>query len=212
MKYKVTFLLDKSNLWFERHLRKYSFKLKKKYIFKISTNPKNIKEQDIVFPLSYTKILPEKFLNKNKLILIAHESKLPKDKGFAPVQYQILRNQKKINISLIKAIAKVDAGPVYFRDVFKLDGKELSDEIRIKQAQARLKIINRFLNKYPKVKCVKQKGNGNFNKRRKPEDSKLDINKTIKSQFNLLRICDNDLYPSFFNYKNQKYIIKICKP
>ena len=211
MRYKVTFLLDKKNLWFEQYLKKYSFKFGKKYMFRISKNPKNIKKQDIVFPLSYTKILPKKFLKKNKLTIIAHESRLPKNRGFAPVQYQILKNQKKIYISLIKAVEKVDAGPVYLRDSFKLDGKELSHEIRSKQAEARLKIINIFLKKYPKVKCVKQKGNRNFNKRKKPIDSKLNINKTIKSQFNLLRICDNELYPSYFKYKNQKYIIKIFK-
>ena len=47
MKYKVTFLLDKSNLWFEKQLRNYDFKLKKKYVFKISKNLKTIKNQNI---------------------------------------------------------------------------------------------------------------------------------------------------------------------
>ena len=75
-KYKVTFLLDKSNLWLEKQLKSYNFKLNNKYIFKISKNPKNIKNQKIVFPLSYTKILPESFLNKNELVLIAHPMSL----------------------------------------------------------------------------------------------------------------------------------------
>ena len=57
-KYKVTFLLDKTNLWFEKQLMNYDFKLSKKYYFKFSKNPKEIKNQHIVFPLSYTKILP----------------------------------------------------------------------------------------------------------------------------------------------------------
>ena len=60
-KYKVTFLLEKSNLWFEKQLKNYDFKLNKKYKFKISKNLNNIKNQNIVFPLSYTKILPESF-------------------------------------------------------------------------------------------------------------------------------------------------------
>ena len=107
-KYKVTFLLDKSNLWFEKQLKNYNFRLNSKFIFKISKNPKNIKNQNIVFPLSYTKILPESFLQKNELILIAHSSKLPKDKGFAPLQYQILRNKNKVYMSLIKATKEVD--------------------------------------------------------------------------------------------------------
>ena len=73
-KYKVTFLLDKTNLWFEKQLMNYDFKLSKKYYFNFSKNPKEIKNQHIVFPLSYTKILPESFLKNNELVLIAHPS------------------------------------------------------------------------------------------------------------------------------------------
>ena len=210
-KYKVTFLLDKSNLWFEKQLKNYDFKLNNKYIFKISKNPNNIKNQNIVFPLSYTRILPESFLQKNELVLIAHPSKLPKDKGFAPLQYQILRNKNKVYMSLIKAVKEIDAGPIYFQNSFVLNGTELSDEIRNTQGIQFLNIIKKFLIKYPKVKSKKQIGKGNFNKRRYPKDSQLDINKTIKQQFNHLRINDNELYPSFFYYKGQKYIIKIFK-
>ncbi len=210
-KYKVTFLLDKSNLWFEKQLKNYNFRLNNKYIFKISKNPNNIKNQNIVFPLSYTKILPESFLQKNELVLIAHSSKLPKDKGFAPLQYQILKNKNKVYISLIKAAIEVDAGPIYFQNFFVLNGTELSDEIRNIQGMQILNIIKKFLMKYPNVKSKKQTGKGNFNKRRYPKDSQLDINKTIKQQFNHLRINDNELYPSFFYYKDQKYIIKVFK-
>ena len=210
-KYKVTFLLDKSNLWFEKQLRNYNFKLNNKYIFKISKNQNNIKNQNIVFPLSYTKILPKSFLQKNELVLIAHSSKLPKDKGFAPLQYQILNNKNKIYMSLIKAAKEVDAGPIYFQNFFMLDGTELSNEIRNIQGLQFLKIINKFLIKYPNVKSKKQTGKGNFNKRRYPKDSQLNLNKTFKEQFNHLRINDNELYPSFFYYKGQKYIIKIFK-
>ena len=210
-KYKVTFLLDKSNLWFEKQLKNYDFRLNNKYIFKISKNSNNIKNQNIVFPISYTRILPESFLQKNELVLIAHPSKLPKDKGFAPLQFQILRNKNKVYISLIKATKEVDAGPIYFQNSFVLNGTELSDEIRNIQGIQFLNIIKKFLVKYPKVKSKKQIGKGNFNKRRYPKDSQLDINKTIKQQFNHLRINDNELNSSFFYYKGQKYIIKISK-
>ena len=63
-------------------------------------------------------------------MLIVHPSKLPKDKGFAPLQRQILRNKNKIFVSLIKAVKKVDAGPIYLQNSFMLNGTELYDEIR----------------------------------------------------------------------------------
>ena len=85
------------------------------------------------------------------------------------------------------------------------------NELRSKQAQGRIKIIKKFLKKYPNIKSFKQKGKSNFNRMRNSNDSEININKSIKSQFNLLRICDNERYPAFFKYKNHKFILKIFK-
>ena len=210
-KFKVTFLLDKSNNWFHSFLKKNTFKSIKKFSFKIEENYKKIKEQDIVFILGYGKLLPETFLKKNKLNLVIHESKLPKDKGGAPIHYQVLKNKKKIYISLIKASMKIDSGDIFLIDSFNLKGIELMNELRSKQAQGRIKIIKKFLKKYPNIKSFKQKGKSNFNRMRNSNDSEININKSIKSQFNLLRICDNERYPAFFKYKNHKFILKIFK-
>lgn len=206
---KVTFLLDKNNDWFHEHIKNYNFKFKKKYSFSFRENYRKIKNQDVVIILGFGKILPKNFLNKNKLNLVVHESKLPLDKGGAPVQYQVLRNKKKIYTSIIEAISKLDSGNIYIRTFFKLNGTELMDEIRKKQAFARLNIIKTFLRKFPNIKSKKQKGRSTYNKIRAPKDSQLNINKSIKSQFNLLRICDNDRYPAFFVHKKKKFLIKI---
>ena len=210
-KFKVTFLIDKSNDWFEPFLRNFQFKLGNKYRFQIKEDYRKIVSQDLVFILGYGKLLPESFLKRNYLNLVLHESKLPADKGGAPVHYQVLKNKKKIYLSLIKANMEIDSGDIFLMDKFNLDGTELMDELREKQAIGRLKLIKKFLRKYPTVRLRKQIGKGNFNRRRTPKDSKININKSIKSQFNLLRICDNKRYPAFFNYKNQKYILKIYK-
>ena len=114
-------------------------------------------------------------------------------------------------MSLIKATNDVDAGPIYLQSSFVLNGTELSDEIRKIQGDQILKIIKKFLINYPKINLKNQKGKGNFNKRRHPKDSELNINKNIRQQFNHLRINDNEKYPSFFNFKGKKYIIKIYK-
>jgi methionyl-tRNA formyltransferase len=208
-KYKVTFLFDKNNLWFYKTFKAHKFNFKKKFTFKITKNATNVKNQDIVFPLCYTKILKEKFIKKNKLVIIPHPSKLPAHKGFAPLQHQILKDKKIIHFSLIKAVEKVDEGPICLQTKFKLKGTELNDEIREIQGKELIKIITKFLSRYPKIKFYKQKKGGNFNKRRYPIHSELNINKTIKEQFNHFRINDNENYPSFFKYLGKKYIIKI---
>ena len=38
---------------------------------------------------------------------------------------------------------------------------------------------------------------------------KIDVDKSIKSQFNILRTRDNQKFPAYFYYQNKKYILKI---
>jgi len=211
MKYKTTFLLDKKNKWIEIYLKNFNFKLNNKFSFKITNNYKTIKKQDLVFVLSYTKILPDSFLKRNKLTLVVHSSKLPKDRGFAPLTYKVLQNSNIIFFSLFQVVKKVDSGNIFLRTKLKLNGTELYDELRKKQAETILNLIKKFLFKYPLIKSSVQSGKTNYNKRRYPRDSELDINKNIKSQFNLMRVSDNEKFPIFFYHKSVKYILKIFK-
>ena len=210
-KIKVTFLLDPKNNWIEKNIKKNFLLIKKKIQFKITKNYKKVSKQNIVFILGYTKILPNSFLKKNNLNLVVHESNLPKGKGFAPVQWQVIKNQNKIPICLIEANEKVDSGPILAKSFFSLKGNELNSEIRLKQAIATIKIIKNFLRKFPIVRKRNQVGLSTFYKRRNPKDSLLDLNKSLKNNFNLLRVVDNLNYPAYFIYRGKKYILKIYK-
>ena len=69
--------------------------------FFFTSNLSKIKNFEIVFILGYTKILSNTFLKKNRFNLVVHESNLPLGKGFAPVQWQILENKKKLIFALL---------------------------------------------------------------------------------------------------------------
>ena len=47
--------------------------------------------------------------------------------------------------------------------------------------------------------------------KRTPEDSKLDLNKSIKDQFNILRVSDPARYPAYIINKGYRYEINIKK-
>ena len=55
----------------------------------------------------------------------------------------------------------------------------------------------------------KQIGEGFFYPKRRAKDGELDISKSIKDNFNLLRIGKNEVWPSFFFYKDKKFLLKI---
>lgn len=209
-KIKVGFLFDKTNNWIFEDVKNYNNEInKKKYSTKYSYNPIVFKDFEIVFIINYTKIISDKLLNKIKLPVVVHASDLPKGKGFAPLIWQILEGKNHINISMIKAVKQFDSGPIIFKEKLKLNGHELYKELRSKLAKIILKLIKKLLLDYPKIKYNQQNGKSTFYRRRYPKDSRLNINKNIKSQFNLLRTCDNEKWPAYFNYKNKKYIIKI---
>lgn len=210
--YKVTFLIDKSNDWILYHLKQSDkFISDNKFTFRISHEPKEIFDQDIVFILGYTKILDKDFITKNKLNLVIHESDLPQGKGFAPVQWQILENKNEISICLIEAIEDVDSGDIVFKSSFTLDGYELYDEIRLKQAAGTFDTVFNFLIVYPNFTRIKQSGKTTFYPKRGRKDGKINIEKSLREQFNLLRIGNNEEWPSFFCIDGHEYVLKIFK-
>ena len=68
-----------------------------------------------------------------------------------------------------------------------------------------------FIDNYPNINHFDQNGDESFYPKRTKKDSELNVSKTIKEQFNLLRVCDNEIYPAFFYINEKKYIIKIYK-
>jgi len=212
-KIKVAFLLDKSNNWLETDTKDFIKNLKKsKYQFKIYFRYKDIRNYAIVILLGYTKIIKSDLLINNKINLTVHESNLPENRGFSPIQYQILNKKNTITTCLIRLRKEVDSGEIYEKSKIKFHGGELYDEIRTKQSKNTFNLVSNFLKKYPKNrKTLQKKGKSNFLKKRKPKDSELNICKSIKDNFNVLRISNNDSWPAFFNYKNRKYIIKIFR-
>ena len=144
-KTRVAFLFDKRNNWISNFIKRDKFKrYNKKFSFNFFENKNKVKKFDIVFILGFTKILNKKFLQQNKLCLVIHESKLPLGRGFAPVQWQILKNKNKITVCLISINEKIDQGDIILKSIITFRGDELSDEIRFKQATASILLIKKF--------------------------------------------------------------------
>ena len=127
--------------------------------------------------------------------------------------WQILEGKSEIPVTLFEAVEKVDGGPIYARDLIRLEGHELGGELRELQAAATFRLCRNFLNSYPAVITTKEEqcGQESFYDRRYLEDSELDTRKSIAELFNLLRVVDNESYPAFFDYRGSRYVFKIEK-
>ncbi len=201
-------ILTSPNQWFVSYVEKLNQEIVNSQIF--FDHKKMNGNYDVVFILSYYKIIEQEYLNNNKHNIVIHASALPNGKGWAPMFWQILEGKNKITFTMFEASNGVDDGDIYMQKIIILSGYELNDKLREKQANFIIDMCVEFLDNYEKYKLsTKQAGDESFYKKRTAKDSELDINKTIKEQFNLLRIVDNNTYPAFFYKDSKKYIIKI---
>lgn len=209
---KIQILIDSEKSWYNDYVDELSSEIKKLAhdVILIKTK-EDIKQGDILFLLSCVKLLPEKYRKLNKHNIVIHAADVPRGRGWSPTTWQILEGKNIIPISVFEAEEEVDSGVVYLKDKIILDGTELIDEWREKLSKKVNELALRFVKSYSNIKSSEQIGESTFYEKRTPDDSELDINKTIKNQFNLFRVVDNERYPAFFKYKGNKYIIKISK-
>jgi methionyl-tRNA formyltransferase len=144
---------------------------------------------------------------------VVHESDLPQGKGWSPLTWQILEGKNRIPVTLLEAADRVDSGPIYNQHWIEFKEHELIDELRAEQAKATNALCHWFINNFPESaqQARNQIGEESFYKRRRPQDSALDPNKTIAEQFNLLRVVDNERYPAWFSLEGNLFKIKISR-
>ena len=170
-------------------------------------------EFDFCFMLSYSKMVNKAQLSRSNHNLVVHESALPRGKGWSPLTWQILEGESRIPITLFEANERVDSGRIYLQRFLCYAGDELVDELRKRQGEVTIEMCLEFVHNYPDIlrRGIEQKGDESFYPRRGLEDSRLDVDKTIREQFNLLRVVDNEKYPAFFVVDGVKYYLKIYK-
>ena len=208
---KITIISDKSS-WMNKYNELLVKKLKKINIkSRIIYDYKNIKKNDLLFIFSYSKKIPLRYLKLNKYNIVAHGSNLPSGKGFSPITWEILKNKFFFYISFFQANTKIDDGNIFLKEKFSIKKTDLLEDWRKIVGKIIIKNAFQLSQNIGNFKAKSQVGKSTFYRRRRPEDSELNINKSIRNQFNLLRTVDNKNYPAYFLHEGQKYIITIKK-
>ena len=145
-------------------------------------NVSQIKKGDIVFYLSCGEIVPDDILSRNKHNLVVHESALPHGKGWSPLTWQILEGKNEIPITLFEAEESLDSGKIYIIERMHFNGTELVEDLRQKQGEYTIKMCVSFVEGYPGIisRGKEQSGRSSYYRKREPDDSKLDLDKTIR--------------------------------
>ena len=206
----ITFLVDNQNSWIMPFATRMLDELRGHgHEVHLVHDQKDIVPGDCAFFLGCEKLVGKDVRAKNTHNLVVHESALPRGKGWSPLTWQILEGKNDIPVTLFEAADDVDSGVIYMQEVIHFQGHELNDELKRQQGEATVRLVRAFVDVYPNIAGKSQHGQESFYPRRTPKDSELDPGKTIREQFPLLRVVDNERYPAFFRHAGKKYILKI---
>lgn len=168
---------------------------------------------EFLFLVSCTDIINQYIRSRFRHCLVLHASDLPKGRGWSPHIWEILNGNNILTLSLLEAEDKVDSGRIWLKTNIYLDGSELYGEINSKLFSAEVELIQRAVNQHETIIPYDQDSSISpyYFPKRVPEDSRLDSNDSILNQFSLLRVCDSERFPAFFELNGQRYVLNLKK-
>ncbi|MBI1245706.1 MAG: methionyl-tRNA formyltransferase [Alphaproteobacteria bacterium] len=171
----------------------------------------DVRSGGIAFFLGCLRLTRPEIIARNFRNLVIHAGDLPRDKGFSPWTWSILRGQNRVPVCLLEAAQAVDSGDIVYKEWIEFDGHELVDEIRDRIGNAHVDLCARFMSEPSPLPGVPQSGEPTLLRRRGPEDSRIDPTLPLAEQFDLLRVVDNERYPAFFEHRGHRYMLTIRK-
>jgi|GEM_PF-688275 len=209
---KKIFLVVDNDSWILPYARRLTDQIVKRgHICELVRSDLAYDSADVVFFLGCMHLVPSWRLKKSRMNLVVHESSLPKGRGFSPLSWQIAAGAKNITVSLFEAVPNLDSGVIYTQQTLRFQGDELNPELRSAQGECTIGLCLDFIDGKNFPLGRQQTGEASCFKRRTPSHSRLDVNKSIHEQFNLMRVADNERYPLFFSMCGHDYIIHIEK-
>jgi methionyl-tRNA formyltransferase len=114
---------------------------------------------------------------------------------------------------MLEAEDKVDCGRIFRKAFIRVPKHALWDEINHLLFTSEVEMMNYAIQNYGLVAPQPQvdSEDATYFRKRSPLDSQIDPNKSIAEQFDLMRVCDPNRFPAYFEHLGQRYILKMEK-
>lgn len=167
---------------------------------------------DLALCLSYPRLVPAPLLEVPRFgVFVPHASDLPSGRGWAPVNWALIREDPQLWLTTFRAVAACDAGPIY-----RKSSAPLTPTDTIETAYAKVMDLMRDhirslvleLRAGAALQLTPQVGSGTWNPRRTPAHSELSADATLAELWPLLRACHNSEYPAFFRLHGKRIVLR----
>ncbi|MDB4420606.1 methionyl-tRNA formyltransferase [Akkermansiaceae bacterium] len=166
---------------------------------------------DILIVLGWSQLLNEEVLSIPTIGTIgAHASLLPKMRGSAPINWAIIKGEKKTGNTMMWLNSGVDTGKIIDQYEFDINIYDSCNSLYENVAKSNKIMLERSLpliEKYGKIGTIQEKGDEDILPRRRPKDGLIDFNQNSLNVYNFVRALTRPYPGAFFQYNSQKVII-----
>lgn len=168
---------------------------------------------DLLFLISCSEIISAQDREKFKKVLVIHASDLPQGRGWSPHIWDVVSGADGITVSLLEAQDKIDSGDIWKKLWINLPRHALYNEINDLLFTAESQLMDFAVDNFYTITPQPQDPSvePSYHPQRTPTDSELDPEKSIASQFNLLRVSDPERFPAFFKLHGHTYKLAVEK-
>ncbi|MCJ8339784.1 MAG: UDP-glucuronic acid dehydrogenase [Pseudomonadales bacterium] len=185
-----------------------------RYDIQLVESAKLLREQgDFLFLVSCSELISSSVTARFSHALLLHASDLPNGRGWSPHIWEVINGANFITLTLLEVEDSVDTGRIWCQKRIEISRNDLYDEINQKLFAAEIELIEKSITQWDEIipQVQDDSKSTHYYKKRTPEDSRMDISDSLENQFNLLRVCDPDRFPAFFEYNGQRYTLKLEK-
>lgn len=172
---------------------------------------------DVIFSFYYRKMIGREILDLPRVgAFNLHGSYLPHYRGRCPVNWVIIKGEKKTGVTLHYMVEKPDAGDIVGQKAVTIETSDTAKSLYDKLCGAAKELLDEILPSINQEEIPRQKQNleeGSYYGGRRPEDGRIDWNKSADEIYNLIRGV-TEPYPGAFTFLNndEKIIVWWAEP
>lgn len=172
---------------------------------------------DVIFSFYYRRMICREILDLPRLgAFNLHGSYLPYYRGRCPVNWVIINGEKQSGVTLHYMVEKPDAGDIVGQKVVAIETSDTAKTLYEKLCVKAKELLDEVLPVIKKEQIPRKKQNleeGSYYGGRRPEDGRIDWNKSADEIFNLIRGV-TEPYPGAFAFldNDEKIIIWWAEP
>lgn len=210
---KITLLCSEPSHPINNHLLSWIACNRDEHEISLIRSKKELIGGDILFLISCSEIISSLERMAYRSTLVLHASALPCGRGWSPHIWQIINGAENIILTLLEAEDSVDSGRIWHQVALRIPKHALWDEINEQLFGAEIELMDYAVRGFDTVIPVEQSQDiePTYYPRRKPENSEIDPELSIASQFDLIRVSDPNRFPAYFFIQGHKYRLTLEK-